>query len=73
MRLGVKRVALLQRLPQRLISHDDGIDHAVFVEGKLILAQNAELFGARNRALGRLDFARSGFSSKWIFRRRSGR
>ena len=57
MRLGVQRVALLQSLPERRVAHDDGVDHAEFVERKLILAQDAELFRAGDGAFGRLDFA----------------
>ncbi len=56
-RLGVERVALLERFPQGAIAHDYGVDHAKFVEGELVLAQNAELFGTADGALGRLDFA----------------
>ena len=47
-RLGVERVALLQRLPERLVAHDHGVDHAVFVEGELVLPQDAELLRARD-------------------------
>src|SRR5215467_4158566 len=58
MRLGVEDFALLQRVPQTAIAHNDGVDDAVFVEGKLILAQNAEFLGARHGALGGIDLAR---------------
>ena len=44
-------------LPQRGVAHDHGIDHAKFVEGKLVLPQNAELLRAGNVTLGRFEFA----------------
>ena len=50
-RLGVEHVALLQRLPQRRVAHDDGVDHAELVEGELVLAQHAELLRARDACL----------------------
>ena len=56
-RLRVERVALLQRLPERRVAHDDGVDDAKFVEGELILAQDAEFLRARDRAFGRLELA----------------
>ena len=40
--LLVDAVALFERRPQRLVAHDDRIDHAIGVERKLILAQHAE-------------------------------
>ena len=55
--LGVNRVALLQRRPQTLVSHDDRIDHAVGVERELVLAQDSQLPGTHDRALLRLQFA----------------
>ena len=42
---GVQYFAFLQRGPQRRIAHDDGIDHAEAVEGKLVLAQHAHFLG----------------------------
>jgi len=42
---GVQRVALLKSFPQRGIAHNDGVDDAVFVKRKLVLAQNAHLLG----------------------------
>ena len=39
--LGVESVAFFQRLPERGVAHDDGVDHAEFVEGELVLAQDA--------------------------------
>src|ERR1035438_6676204 len=35
-RFGVQHVALFQRLPERRVAHDDGIDHAECVEGELV-------------------------------------
>ena len=42
--LRIQRVALGQRVPQPLVAHDDGVDHAEGVEGELILAEDAELW-----------------------------
>ena len=56
-RLGVEVVALRERLPQRRVAHDHGVDDAEVVEGELVLAQNAELLRARDGSLGRLEFA----------------
>jgi hypothetical protein len=56
-RLGVENFAFLESLPERAIAHDHGINHAMLVEGELVLAQDAELFRTRDVALGRLDFA----------------
>ena len=55
--LGIERVAFLERFPEGAIAHDDGVDHAKLVERELVLAQNAELFGPADGALGRLDLA----------------
>ena len=55
--LGVKGVAFLQRLPECGVAHDDGVDDAKFVEGELILAEDAEALGAGDRALGGLELA----------------
>ena len=55
--LCVNLVALFHGGPQALVAHDDGIDHAIGVKGKLVLAEYAELFGAHNAALLRLKFA----------------
>ena len=44
-RFGVERVPLFQRFPERGIAHDDRVDHAEFVEGKLVLAKDAHFFG----------------------------
>ena len=56
-RFGVERVAFFERPPERRVAHDDRVDDAKRVEGELILAQNAELLGARDRAFGRLQIA----------------
>ena len=45
------------RRPQPLVAHDDGVDHAIGVEGELVLAQDAELARADDGALLRLEFA----------------
>ena len=55
--LGVEDVALRERLPQRRVAHDHGIDDAELIEGELILAQDAEFLGPGDGALGRLDLA----------------
>ena len=41
---GIKRIALLQRLPQRPVAHDDGVDDTEIVECELILTQNADFW-----------------------------
>jgi hypothetical protein len=56
-RLGVQRVAFFERPPERRIAHDDGVDHAKPVEGELVLAQHAELLGARDRPFGGFQLA----------------
>ena len=56
-RLGINAVALFQRGPQRLVAHDHGVDGAIGVEGKLILAQHAQFTRAHHFALLRLQFA----------------
>jgi len=56
-RLGVKRFTFLQRLPKRAVAHDDGIDHAKFVKGELVLPQNAHLLGPADGSLGRIEVA----------------
>ncbi len=57
MRLGVQGFAFLQGFPQATIAHDHGIDHAMLVESKLILAQDAEFFRPRDVTLGRFELA----------------
>ncbi len=61
MGLGVERIALFERFPQRAVAHDDGVDHAKLIERELVLPQNAHFFRARDRAFGRLDFAGQDF------------
>jgi hypothetical protein len=56
-RLGVQCVAFFERLPERRIAHDHGVDHAEPVEGELVLAQHAEFLRARDRAFGRFQIA----------------
>ena len=41
--LGVEELALLERAPQPRVAHDHRVDHAVGVEGELVLPQDAEL------------------------------
>ena len=60
-RLVVESFALLQRLPQRAVAHDYRVDHALIVEGKLVLGQNAQLLGPGDVALGGLDLAGQNF------------
>ena len=67
-RLRVERVALDERLPQRRVAHDDGIDHAILVERELILPQNAELLRPRHRAFRRLHLARKNLHQRGLAR-----
>jgi hypothetical protein len=67
-RLGIQRIALFEGLPQRGIAHDDGIHHAEFVEGKLILAQDADFLWPRDGAFGRLDLVRQNFHERGLAR-----
>ena len=53
--LFVDPVALFERRPERLVAHNDRIDHAVRVKGILVLAQHAELLRAHHIALLRVD------------------
>ena len=55
--LGIDDFAFFQSGPQAPVAHDDRVDHAILVEGKLILAQNAELPRADDGSLLRLKFA----------------
>ena len=57
-RLGVELVAFLERVPQPLVAHDDGVDDAILVERVLILAQHTELAWPHDRAALRLGLAR---------------
>ena len=56
-RFRVQGFAFLQGFPQTAIAHDHGVDHAMFVEGELILAQDAEFFRPRDVALGGFELA----------------
>ena len=55
-RLGIDSVALFQCRPETLIAHDHGVNHAIGIEGKLVLAQHPELFGADDRTFLRVLF-----------------
>ena len=57
-RLAVQCVAFFERLPERRIAHDDGVDGTKPVEGELVLAQHAEFLRARDRPFGRFQLAR---------------
>jgi len=56
-RLGINAVALLSGRPQALVAHNDGVDCAITIKGKLVLAQDADLLRVDDRALLRLDLA----------------
>src|SRR5579863_7782249 len=56
-RLGMDSIALLHRCPQTLVSHHHGVDDTIGVEGKLILAKDAELFRAYDSSLLRIEVA----------------
>src|SRR6202171_1237083 len=58
MRLGIERVALLKGCPERSIAHDNRVDNAKIVEGKLVLAQHYKFLRPRDGAGGRLQFTR---------------
>ena len=60
----VEPFAFLQRLPQRGVPHDHGVDDAVVIERELILAEDADFLGARNRTLGWLQFAGQDFHER---------
>jgi hypothetical protein len=55
--LVVDDLALFHRRPQRLVAHDDRIDHAVRVKLILVLLQHAQLLGAHDRALLGINLA----------------
>ena len=55
---GVKRVAFGKRVPEATVSHHDGIDDAVLVEGEVILAQHAQLRRTDDRPTLRVELAR---------------
>jgi hypothetical protein len=56
--LRVEPLALLERVPQSAVAHDDGVDDAKAVEGVLVLPQHAELARPRHRAALRVQLAR---------------
>ena len=56
-RFGVKHIPFLESLPQRGVAHDDRVDDAKFVEGKLVLPQNAQLLWPRDRTFRRFDIS----------------
>src|SRR5579862_10038397 len=55
--LRMNAVALFHRSPQTLVAHHHGVDNAIGVEGKLILAQYAELLWTHDSSLLRIKFA----------------
>ncbi len=57
--LGVDGVLGLHNLPQRLVPHQHGIQHGVFVEFEVVLFQHREPFAGpeRDTAARRIDFA----------------
>ena len=44
-RLGVQPLAFFERLPEPVVAHDHGVDHANAIERELVLSQHAELAG----------------------------
>ena len=50
-RLGVEQLALLERVPQPGVAHDDRVDDAEGVERELVLTEHAELLGTDDRSL----------------------
>ena len=46
-----------QSRPQTAVAHDDSVDHAILVEGELILTQNAKLARTNDSSLLRVEFA----------------
>jgi len=60
-RVGVKFVALFERFPERGVAHDDGVEHAVGIEGELVLAQDSDLLGAGDGAFGGFQFTAQDF------------
>ena len=55
--LGIDQLAFFQSGPQAPVAHDDGVDHAIVIEGKLVLAQHAELARTDDGSFLRLQFA----------------
>ena len=58
LRLGVNLFTLFHRSPEPLVAHDDGVDHAVGIKSKLVLAQYAELSRTHDSSLLRVEFPR---------------
>jgi len=56
-RLGVEGFAFLEGFPESGVAHDDRVNDAEFVEGELVLAQDADFLGTRDGAVGRILFA----------------
>ena len=54
---GVDLLAFFDGRPQPPVSHHHGIDHAISVEGKLVLAQDPELSWTHHRAFLRVNLA----------------
>src|SRR5437762_14151665 len=50
-------VALLESRPQPPIAHDHGIDYAIAIKGKLVLAQHTQLFRTDDSSLLRFFLA----------------
>src|SRR5260370_158870 len=59
--LGVEGVALLESVPENLVAHHYRVDDTEIVEGELILAEDAHLFGGSDRAFGGFEFAGENF------------
>ena len=55
--LRIDNFAFFERSPQAPVAHDDRVNHAILIEGELILAQNSELARAYDSSLLRLKFA----------------
>ena len=63
-RAGIERFALLQGIPKRRISHDDGIEHPIPVECKLVLAQYADRLRPGDGALLGIDLPGQDFHER---------
>src|SRR6185437_10977024 len=68
MRLGVQRVALFERPPERTVAHDHRIHHSKLIESKLILAQNAKFLRATHLAVSGLEIAGENFHQRGFAR-----
>src|ERR1700688_2974095 len=55
--LGINYFAFFQSSPQTLVAHDHGVDDAILIKGKLILAENAKLPRTHDGSLLRVKFA----------------